>query len=266
MAAEEYSLVWAGHTDHVTAVLSTMVVSGEHADLTLVCRDKMQFEAHKIILSSCSSFFSDILSNTGEGKPIIYLPTIGSQEMKSILQYVYKGETSFLQERTQEFIRAATDLEIKGMCENNPGQRKVETCESLATVPREEEKKHSNFLAFQAKPGERRVDNYHVTVPIEEVKEDIESSAIETKLLKSDAEGDKEKELLNINNFPATFNETFRKFKRLLQCISCENFYNTKRDLNMHLVNQHCICIACGFQAEDSSNLREHKISIHKYN
>ena len=113
MEAEEYSLVWAGHTDHVVAVLGTMVVSGEHADLTLVCRDKMQFEAHKIILSSCSSFFSDILSNAGEGKPIIYLPTIGSQEMKSILQYVYKGETSFLQERTQAFIRAATDLEIK---------------------------------------------------------------------------------------------------------------------------------------------------------
>ena len=151
------------------------------------------------------------------------------------------------------------------MCENNPGQRKVETCESVATVPTEEEKENSNSLAFQfkTKPGESKVENYHVTVPKEEVKE---STAVEeTKHLKSDAEGDKGQELLNINNFPVTFNETFRKFKRLLQCISCENFYNTKRDLNTHLINKHYICIACGFQAEDSSNLREHKISIHKY-
>ena len=264
MKGEEYSLVWERHTEHVSAMLSSMMVTREHADVTLVCRDKLQLEAHKLILSSCSSFFGDILSNSGEGKPIIYLPTIGSHEMQSILQYVYRGETSFLQERTQDFIRAATDLEIKGMCENNPGRRKVETYESPATVPKEEENENSNSSAFQAKPGEKKVD-FDATVPIEEVREDKESSTISANLEKSNSEGHEEKEPLNINDFHVTFNKTFLKSKRLLQCISCEDFYNTKRDLNMHLINNHYICISCGFQAGDSSNLREHKISIHKF-
>jgi len=57
-----------------------------------------------------------MLSPDADCKTIIYLKGINSQEMNSILQFMYVGEASFPQRRTVEFIRVATDLELKGLC------------------------------------------------------------------------------------------------------------------------------------------------------
>ena len=48
----------------------------DFADVTLATVDDHQIRAHKIILSSCSNFFRNILLNNPHHNPLIYLKDI----------------------------------------------------------------------------------------------------------------------------------------------------------------------------------------------
>ena len=94
------NVAWNSYSDHVTSMLRELMASNEYTDVTLVCADKVVIQAHKIVLSACSQFFNNILKDTCESKPIIYLKGIQSSEINYLLQFVYNGETSFPQDLT----------------------------------------------------------------------------------------------------------------------------------------------------------------------
>ena len=54
MNQEKYNLNWHTYLDHLREMLHEMMKSNELTDVTLVCDDKRQFKAHKIVLSACS--------------------------------------------------------------------------------------------------------------------------------------------------------------------------------------------------------------------
>ena len=115
---EDFNLTWSSYSDHIAEMLQNFHFSNLFADVTMVCDDKVRLEAHRLVLSMCSNVFKEMLSPPVDGKTIIYLQGINSQEMNSILQFMYIGEASFPQSRTVEFIRVATKLELKGLCNN----------------------------------------------------------------------------------------------------------------------------------------------------
>ena len=61
MKQEMYNLNWHIYSDHLREMLHEKMKSDELTDVTLVCNDKKQFKAHKIVLSACSSVFSKVL-------------------------------------------------------------------------------------------------------------------------------------------------------------------------------------------------------------
>ena len=54
MHPEKYNMNWQTFTDHLKELLHEMMLSKELTDVTLICDDKKQLKAHKIILSACS--------------------------------------------------------------------------------------------------------------------------------------------------------------------------------------------------------------------
>ena len=63
MNQEKYNLNWHTYSDHLKEMLHEMMKSNELTDVTLVCDDKRQFKAHKIVLSACSSVFKSIIND-----------------------------------------------------------------------------------------------------------------------------------------------------------------------------------------------------------
>ena len=86
MHLEKYNLNWHTYSVHLREMLHEMMKSDELTDVTLVCDDKRQFKAHKIVLSACSSIFKGIISTLPQTNSIIYLRGIQHQEMESILE------------------------------------------------------------------------------------------------------------------------------------------------------------------------------------
>ena len=54
-------------------------------DVTLACAEGQQLKAHKVILSSCSKFFKNILLNNPHNHPLIYLNDINIENLKYII-------------------------------------------------------------------------------------------------------------------------------------------------------------------------------------
>ena len=113
MHQEERNLKWYSYSDHLREMLQEMMKSDELSDVTLVCDDKRQFKAHKIVLSACSSLFKSIFCDTPQNNSVIYLREIQHQEMASILEFMYLGEVTFYQKRINDFLNVANSLEIK---------------------------------------------------------------------------------------------------------------------------------------------------------
>merc|ERR1712133_111993 len=117
MYQEKYNLNWPTYSDHLREMLHEMMKSNELTDVTLICDDKKQFRAHKVVLSACSSVFKSIINDLPQCTSVIYLRGIKHQEMKSILEFMYLGVASFYQERMNDFLNVAKNLEIKEISE-----------------------------------------------------------------------------------------------------------------------------------------------------
>merc|ERR1712126_314643 len=113
MPGEKYSLSWDNYSNHLKEMLHEMLKSNELADVTLVCDDKKQIKAHKLVLSACSTVFKAIISALPQNNPVIYLRGIQSQELESILQFIYIGETTFHHERMREISECCKSFRSK---------------------------------------------------------------------------------------------------------------------------------------------------------
>ena len=120
MTAEEnvkFNIGWNSFQSHLEETSKELYTGGHFADCTLVSDDMIPTQAHKIVLSSASIVFKQLLmlnpnSNTN---PVLFLKGVKHEELKSILQFIYCGETNVHKDRFDKFILATNDLDIKGL-------------------------------------------------------------------------------------------------------------------------------------------------------
>ena len=61
--------------------------ANELFDVTLACEDET-VEAHKVILSACSSFFRSVFRNSKDKLPFIYLKNVQHSDLVALLDYI----------------------------------------------------------------------------------------------------------------------------------------------------------------------------------
>merc|ERR1711936_613018 len=109
MAANKFSLQWTDFETNMTTALKELREEKDFFDVTIVCEDS-QIQAHKVILSACSSFFRNILRRNPHQHPLLYLKGIKYNDFLIILNFVYNGEVSVAQEELKHFLAVAADL------------------------------------------------------------------------------------------------------------------------------------------------------------
>lgn len=72
-----------------------------------------------MVLSACSPYFQQLFLNHSEKDPIVILKDVPFADMKSLLDFMYRGEVSVDQERLAAFLKVAESLRIKGLTEVN---------------------------------------------------------------------------------------------------------------------------------------------------
>ena len=84
-------------------------------DVTLVSDDEEQWSAHKLVLSSSSSFFKNILKLNSHTHPWLYLSGVHSSQLEKVLDYIYLGEVNVSEEQVNNFIKVARKLKLEGL-------------------------------------------------------------------------------------------------------------------------------------------------------
>lgn len=118
---EEFLLKWNDHHASFFTIVQELCASESLTDVTLACGggEPIIFEAHKLMLSVCSTFFRNILTRKSryQAHPIVFLKDVEPRHMEQLLQYMYRGEINVLQDDLGPLIETARALQVKGLAD-----------------------------------------------------------------------------------------------------------------------------------------------------
>ncbi|KAK7868882.1 hypothetical protein R5R35_014202 [Gryllus longicercus] len=124
MASEQqFCLRWNNHQSTLVAVFDTLLESGTLVDCTLAAEGQY-LKAHKVVLSACSPYFELLLSQHNEKHPIVILKDVKFQELKAMMDYMYRGEVNISQDQLGALLKAAESLQIKGLSDSGGGNER----------------------------------------------------------------------------------------------------------------------------------------------
>ena len=112
---EKFALKWNDFQSTISQHFKQLRDENDFFDVTLVSEDLKQFQTHKIVLTSCSSFFTPILKTNVHAHPLIYLSGVDSANLQLVLDYIYQGEVQLYQEQLDLFLDVAQKLQISGL-------------------------------------------------------------------------------------------------------------------------------------------------------
>ena len=116
---EKLRLKWNDFQDNVRTSFGSLRQDNNFSDVTLVCEDGQQFELHKVVLVSSSSFFKNLLTRNKHPHPLIYMRGVRSEELAAIMDFLYQGEANLLQDGLDSFLVLAEELQLKGFTRQN---------------------------------------------------------------------------------------------------------------------------------------------------
>ena len=222
------------HTEYhvkLHRALFDMQESSTLTDVTLVCDDQMQLNAHKVILCASSSVLKGILDNFApNSNSVIYLRGIKHEEMQAIINFIYVGEAIFSLDRMSEFINVAKNLDVVEICNNLNSIEKHENSEIAkdSQIEKKEFEEKANFLEEEVES----LDESNEVMEDDELREAIEN--------------------INKNN--------------CLQCPKCEKTFSDKYHIRRHMKShgtRKFVCDVCDRKFIEQCALKKHIKSVH---
>ena len=113
---EKFSLKWNDFHSNVSKSFQSLRNEEDFSDVTLVGDDFKQIASHKIILSSCSVYFDNILKNVAKQKhPILCLEGMSFQDIEKVMDYIYNGELRISHDDIDRFLVVGQRLGLEGL-------------------------------------------------------------------------------------------------------------------------------------------------------
>ena len=122
---EKYSLKWNDFQLNASRTFYNLRKDKDFLDVTLVSEEGEHISAHKVVLSTSSDFFKDVLKKANHKNPLIYLSGFDSKVLAAVLDYIYNGKVNIYQEEIDIFLESAQKLKIHGLTQKVQEENKV---------------------------------------------------------------------------------------------------------------------------------------------
>ena len=113
--AEKFCLKWNDFQTNVSNTFRKLRTSEHFHDVTLVSDDQQQVSAHKVILSSSSEYFRNVLTSTKHSHPMLCLSGVSKTDLMNILEFIYNGEIQIIQDNLDHFLDIAQRFKLEGL-------------------------------------------------------------------------------------------------------------------------------------------------------
>ncbi|CAF4812617.1 unnamed protein product [Pieris macdunnoughi] len=117
MGSEHYCLRWNNHQSNLLGVFSQLLQDESLVDVTLACSEGASIRAHKVVLSACSSYFRSLFVDHPSRHPIVILKDVGLEELRTLVDFMYKGEVNVQYCQLPALLKTAESLQVKGLAE-----------------------------------------------------------------------------------------------------------------------------------------------------
>ena len=118
MHSEKFCLKWDDFQGNVTGSFKDL--KEDFCDVTLASEGNQKIEAHRVILAAASPLLRDMLRNTKQSHPILYMRKVQAKDLLNIVTFMYRGEVDIFQEDLNDFLSLAEELELKGLAGSDP--------------------------------------------------------------------------------------------------------------------------------------------------
>jgi len=262
---EGFNLSWKTLPQHLEATIRELYHEEKYTDVSLVSDDQIKFRAHRIILRACSPVFRNIIDSHPGQHPLIYLRGIQSQEIQSILEFIYQGEARLSYDRLPEFFKVSQDLKVK---EINVGLSSPLVSPSYPEEPREKIKTKS----YHSEVSEDIMDIYNFDTSSVDT-DSVDTGSVDTGSVDTDSVDITSVDTGNIVTFSVdtgsvdissvdTCSVDTRSEHELVKNVTEE--IRKEKPANSNLEHKTYPCNRCDYQAASYSTIKEHISSHHK--
>ena len=260
--SEKFCLKWNDFKENINSKFGSLREDTDFTDVTLVCQDGQQVEAHKVILVTSSPFFHNMLKKNKHPHPLIYMRGVKSEELLAMVDFLYHGQANIYQENLDAFLVLADELKLKGL--NGESEEILQkedpeqTAYDMTNIKTESKERHQNLPKYFAKASILTEEN--CDYPIENVgqSEYLPHQKITVEL----------QELDNKIKSMMTSTDELVKTRRINICNVCgkKGFWTNIKD---HIEANHIegishSCTYCEKTFRSRPALRMHKSSQHK--
>ena len=112
---DKVSLKWNDYQANIVSSYQDLRKNSDFYDVTLVCDEDQLIEAHRVILTTSSPFFSSVLKRNKHSYPMIYMRGIRAKDLIAIVDFIYHGEVNISQEDLAGFLALAEELQLRGL-------------------------------------------------------------------------------------------------------------------------------------------------------
>lgn len=154
MGSEHYCLRWNNHQSNLLGVFSQLLRDESLVDVTLACSEGTTIRAHKVVLSACSSYFQTLFVDHPSRHPIVILKDVRFSELKTLVEFMYKGEVNVEYCQLSALLKTAESLKVKGLAEmTNLATSKDEQSEKEQQLDKDSEQTEATELVTKRPAG-----------------------------------------------------------------------------------------------------------------
>jgi len=233
---ELYNLEWDEFQNNAGKMLKNLLNDQHLTDVTLACEGDKQLKAHKLVLSSSSPFFQNLLMKNPHPNPLIYLRGVSFAELKSLIKFIYLGQTEVLQDDLDHFMEVAQEFKIQGLLGDSDS----------ATVY-DHQKFPKGDMGNPEKPGNYEENPHH------SIKHEVE---VQSKYFQRANSTEKQLEDQLYPSYPTpkfNFNDALDAFDDI-DMSDAKSDENSKETFG---------CDHCQFKTKSSSSLNRHQRLLH---
>lgn len=114
MGGTRFMVQWEEHPSHLATRLGQLLEHQTLVDVTLMCNTHT-LRVHRAVLAACSPYFETILQRQLGMYPLIVLKDMQFSVLKSLIEFMYCGETSVTEDNLSALLQAAKFFQVKGL-------------------------------------------------------------------------------------------------------------------------------------------------------
>ena len=248
--SNKYLLGRKNFQSHLAEISKELFTDGYFTDVTLVTDDMCPIKVHRTVLIAASPVFKQLLTLfANQRDPLLFLKGVCQEDLKSLIEFIYLGETEICEERLEQFLKVANDFNIKDLVKT--GSHKKDQLEVSSTII---EKDVDVELYKQVHDSKKSLG---VTPLPQNLKTMKNNTEVKLESLETEYERKTTSELTTENS-------------SVFQCNKCNIQYTAAGNLRQHIRSKHegikYPCNYCDHKATRSTTLRMHMRAHHSKN